>query len=74
MILFADDIILFASSKSSLLKIFLNKAHNCGIKNEVTFGISKCNTFVVKQKNFIYSRYYENHSFNSSMNHLPSTN
>jgi hypothetical protein len=34
--IFADDIILLATTKSSL-KNALNKAHHWGIKNEMTF-------------------------------------
>jgi len=69
--LFVDNIILMDSTKSSL-KNFLNKAHDCGIKNEMTFGISIYTILVVRPKNFIPSRHYENHTFNLGMNHLPS--
>jgi len=45
--LFADDIVLVAPSKQALKKI-LNKVHEWAIKNEMTFGINKCATLVVK--------------------------
>jgi len=60
--LFADDIVLLAPTKSSL-KNLLNIAHDWGIKNGMTFGINKCATLVVKPKNFIPSRHYENPTF-----------
>jgi len=50
--LFADDIVLVAPSKHALKKI-LNKVHEWAIKNEMTFGINKCATLVVKQINFV---------------------
>ena len=71
--LFADDIVLLAPTKSSL-KNLLNIAHDWGIKNEMTFGINKCATLVVKPKNFIPSRHYENPTFRLGMNYIPSTN
>ena len=45
--LYADDIVLNALSKQVLKKI-LNKVHEWAIKNEMTFGINKCATLVVK--------------------------
>jgi len=45
--LFADDIVLVAPSKQTFKKI-LNKVHEWAIKNEMTFGINKCATLVVK--------------------------
>jgi hypothetical protein len=63
-------------TKSSIkFFFFLNKTHDWGgIKNEITFGISKCAKFAVKPKNFIPSRRYENPTFKLGMNHLPNTN
>ena len=49
--LFADDIVLIAPGKPSLRSI-LNKVHNWALKNEMTFGINKCATMVVKPLNF----------------------
>ena len=49
--LFADDIVLVAPSKKNLKKI-LNKVHNWAIRNEMTFGINKCATLVIKPINF----------------------
>ena len=50
--LFADDVVLIAPSKPSL-RILLNKVHEWGIRNEMTFGINKCATMVIKPLNFI---------------------
>jgi len=50
--LFADDIVLVAPSKQALMKI-LNKVHEWGIKNEMTFGINKYATLVVSPINFV---------------------
>ena len=50
--LFADDIVLDAPSKQALKKI-LNKVHRWTVKNEMTFGINKCASLVVKPINFV---------------------
>ena len=60
--LFADDIVLVAPSKQVLKKI-LNKVHEWAIKNEMTFGINKCATLVVKPINFVKTINYEDPSF-----------
>jgi len=72
-VLFVDDTAFFWPLKKSSLKNLLNTTHDWGIKNEITFDISKCNTFV-KLKNFLPSRHYENPTFNIDMDHLQSTN
>jgi hypothetical protein len=69
---FADNNVLLALTKSSLKNI-LNKAQDCDIKNKIIFGISKCATHVIKLKNIIPSRHYENSISKLGMNHLPST-
>ena len=70
--LFADDIVLVAPSKQALKKI-LNKVHEWAIKNEMTFGINKCATLVVKPINFVKPINYENPSFFIGSNKLPKT-
>jgi len=70
--LFGDDIVLVAPSKQALKKI-LSKAHEWAIKNEMTFGIKKCATLVVKQINFIKLINYEDPSFFIGSNKLPKT-
>jgi len=40
----------------------------------MTFEISKFDSLVVKSRNFIPSRNYENLTFKLGMDHLPSTN
>ena len=52
--LFADDIVLIAPGKSSLRNI-LNKVHEWALTNEMTFGINKCATMVIKPLNFVNS-------------------
>jgi len=56
--LFADDTVLVAPSKQALKKI-LNKVHVWAIKDEMTFGINKCATLVVKSINFVKPINYE---------------
>lgn len=70
--LFADDIVLVAPSKQALKKI-LNKVHEWAIKNEMTFGINKCATLVVKPINFVKPINYEDPSFFIGSNKLPKT-
>ena len=69
----ADDIVLVAPSKQALKKI-LNKVHEWAIKNEMTFGINKCATLVVKPINFVKKINYEDPSFFIGSNKLPKTN
>ena len=38
------------------------------------FGISKCIMLIIKLKNFLYSRHYNNPIFNLVMYHLPNNN
>eukprot|EP00833_Pecoramyces_ruminatium_P010910 jgi/Orpsp1_1/1184942/evm.model.c7180000091668.1 len=68
--LFADDIVLVAPSKSALRNI-LNKVHSWSIKNEMTFGINKCCTLVIKPKNFVKSPNYIDLSFFIGINKIP---
>ena len=70
--LFADDIVLVAPSKQALKKI-LNKVYEWAIKNEMTFGINKCATLVVKPINFVKPINYEDPSFFIGSNKLPKT-
>ena len=70
--LFGDDIVLVAPPKQALKKI-LNKVHEWAIKNEITFGINKCTTLVVKQINFVKSINYDDLSFFICSNKFPKT-
>jgi len=70
--LYADDIVLNAPSKQVLKKI-LNKVHEWAIKNEMTFGINKCTTLVVKPINFVKPINYEDPSFFIGSNKLSKT-
>jgi len=45
--LFADNGVLPAPSKPCI-RILSNKIHECVIQNEITFGINKCATMIVK--------------------------
>jgi len=71
--LFADDIVLIAPSKPSL-KLLLDKIHRWGIKNEMTFGINKCATLVVKPMKFSPPRNYTDPTFYLGIHPLPKTN
>jgi len=51
----------------------LNKVHIWAIKNEITFGINKCTTLVVKQINFVKSINYDDLSFFICSNKFPKT-
>jgi len=51
----------------------LNKVHEWAIKNEMTFGINKCSTLVVKPINFVKPINYEDLSFFIGSNKLPKT-
>ena len=58
------------------LKKFLNKVDEWAIKNEMTFGINKCATLVVKPinfVNFVKPINYEDPSFFIGSNKLPKT-
>ena len=70
--LFEDDIVLVAPSKQALKKI-LNKIHEWAFKNEMTFGINKCATLVVKSINFVKPINYEDPSFFIGSKKLPKT-
>ena len=49
----------------------LNKVHEWGIKNEMTFGINKYATLVAKPINFVKSINHEDPSFFIGSNKLP---
>ena len=51
----------------------MNKVHEWAIKNEMTFGINKCATLVVKQINFVKPINYEDPSFFIGNTKLPKT-
>ena len=51
----------------------LSKVHEWAIKNEMTFGINKCATLVVKQINFVKSIISKDPSFFIDNNKLPKT-
>jgi len=70
--LFEDNIVLVAPSKQALKKI-LSIVHEWTIKNEMTFGIYKCVTLVVKPINFVKPKNYEDPSFFIDSNKLPKT-
>jgi len=70
--LFADDIVLVAPSKQALKKI-LNKVNEWAIKNEMTFGINKCATLVVKPIKFVKPINYEDPFFFIGSNKLSKT-
>ena len=65
-----DDIVLVAPPKQALNKI-LNKVHEWAIKNEMTFGINKYATLVVKPINLVKRINYEDPSFFIGSNNLP---
>jgi len=70
--LFADDIVLIAPGKKSLRKS-LNKVHEWAIKNEMTFGINKCATLVVKPLHFKNQDGYVDPTFHLGINPIPKT-
>jgi hypothetical protein len=51
----------------------LNKVHIWAIKNEMTFGINKCDTLVVNPIYFLKPVNYEDTSFFIGCNKLPKT-
>ena len=71
--LFADDIVLIAPGKSSLRNI-LNKVHEWALTNEMTFGINKCATLVVKPLKFTNHNNYVDPTFYLGINPIPKTN
>ena len=70
--LFADDIVLIAPGKKSLRKS-LNKVNEWAIKNEMTFGINKCATLVVKPLHFKNQDDYVDPTFHLGFNSIPKT-
>ena len=58
-----------------IIKLLLTilKVHEWAIKNEMTFGINKCATHVVKPINFVKPINYEDPSFFIGSNKLPKT-
>ena len=70
--LFADDVVFIAPSKPCL-RILLNKVHEWDIRNEMTFGINKCATMVVKPLNFISPPNLVDPTFYLGLHPLPKT-
>ena len=70
--LFADDIVIVAPSRNAMKKI-LNRVYSWSIKNEMTFGINKCATMVVKPLNFIRTNNYQDPTFYLGIHTIPKT-
>jgi len=70
--LFADDIVLMAPSKKSLKRL-LSHVNKWANENEMTFGINKCATMVVKPFNFTPSPNYSDPSFFLGIHKIPKT-
>ena len=68
--LFADDIVLIAPSKKKLQKL-LRHVLDWANTNEMSFGIKKCATMVIKPINFIQPQNYEDPTFYIGINSLP---
>ena len=68
--LFADNIVLIAPSARKLQKLLNHVLHWANI-NEMTFGISKCATMVIKPKDFKYTPGYVDPIFYFSMTSIP---
>ncbi len=68
--LFADDIVLIAPSARKLQRLLNHVLHWANI-NEMTFGISKCATMVIKPKDFKYTPGYVDPTFYFSMTSIP---
>jgi len=59
----------FLLNPLSLKNLLSNPYNRGGVINEMSFGISNCITLVVKSKNFIPSKHYENPTFKFGMSH-----
>jgi len=68
--LFADDVVLIAPSAKNLEKL-LEKVHKWANLNEMTFGIEKCATMVIKPMNFQSPPNYSDQTFYLGMNAIP---
>jgi len=68
--LFADDIVLIAPSEKKL-KIILNRISKWASINEMTFGVQKCATMVVKPNRFTIPPNYREPLFYINMNPIP---
>jgi len=69
-VLFANGIVLIAPSAKKLQRLFNYVLHWANI-NEMTFGISKCATMVIKSLDFEYTPDYEGPTFFFSMTSIP---
>ncbi len=70
--LFADDIVLIAPSEKNLQKL-LNRVFRWANKNEMTFGINKCATMVIKPINYISPLFSSDPTFYIGMYSIPKT-
>ena len=70
--LFADDIVLIAPNRKNLRKL-LNNVFDWSNTNEMTFGINKCATLVVKPLHFTKPRNYQDPTFYLGIHPLPKT-
>ena len=68
--LFADDVVLIAPSAKNLEKL-LKKVHKWADLNEMTFGIEKCATMVIKPIDFQSPPNYSDPTFYLGMNSIP---
>ncbi len=68
--LFADDIVLIAPTAKKLQKLLRRVLHWANI-NEMSFGIAKCATMVIKPLNFRKTPDYEDPTFYFNMHSLP---
>jgi len=64
--LFADDIVLIAPSERKM-KALLRHVFCWANKNEMSFGINKCATMVIKPLNFVLYPGYEEPTFHLGM-------
>ena len=70
--LFADDIVLIAPTAKKL-QLLLNHVFKWANVNEMSFGISKCATMVIKPIRFEIPSGYEDPTFFIGMNYIPKT-
>jgi len=70
--LFADDIVLISPSEKKLQK-FLNCVLRWANKNEMSFGINKCDTMIIKPINYISPLFSTEPTFYLGMCAIPKT-
>ena len=68
--LFDDDIVLLSPSENKM-KALLRHVFNWANKNEMSFGINKCATMVIKPLNFVSNTGYEDPTFYLGMYSIP---